>query len=74
MLPIFLSDKDINCLTGRLRPSAQCRWLQHNGWKYTVNQLGRPVVAFAEAERKLVGTSTNQSSSKEPNWESLDGS
>jgi hypothetical protein len=42
-------------LTGYVRVSAQIRWLSHNGWKFTVNGLGDPIVAEAEFNRKLVG-------------------
>ena len=73
MCPIFLSESEVQQLTGRLRPKAQCMWLLNHGWKYTVNQLGRPVVAIAEAERKLVGNTSNHLTGKEPNWEALNG-
>lgn len=55
---MFLSATDIQRLTGYHRPSAQIRWLQHNGWRYSVNGLRVPVVAVAESERKLVDGSS----------------
>lgn len=65
---MFLTPAELNTLTGRMRPSAQVRWLRQHGYKHTVNALGEPVVAVAEANRKLVGgAKTNQ----EPNWEAL---
>ena len=70
---IFLSDLEVQQLTGRHRPTAQCHWLQKHGWKHDINAIGRPVVAIAEAERKLVGKPFNQPSGKEPNWEVLNG-
>lgn len=65
---MFLTTDELHTLTGRLRPSAQVRWLRQHGYRHTVNALGAPVVAIAEANRKLVGgAKTNQ----EPNWEAL---
>lgn len=73
MCYLFLSEIDIHQLTGLRRPKAQCKWLRRHGWKYDVNALGLPVVAIAEAERKLVGNPIKQSAGKEPNWGNLDG-
>lgn len=65
---MFLTGTEIQQLTGRQRPSAQVRWLRQHGYRHTVNALGSPVVAVAEANRKLVGgAKTNQ----EPNWEAM---
>lgn len=52
---MFLSASEIQRLTGRVQHSAQVRWLQRQGFRFTVNALGDPVVAIAEANRKLVG-------------------
>lgn len=68
---MFLTPKEITALTGYERPSAQVRWLRNNGWKITVNALGRPIVALAEVNRRLVGGGIGK---KEPNWGALDGS
>jgi hypothetical protein len=67
---MFLTPDEIQSLTGRVRPTAQARWLRQHGYRHTVNALGLPVVAVAEANRKLVGgAKTNQ----EPNWEAMNG-
>lgn len=67
---MFLTEHEIRQLTGRQRPSAQVRWLRQHGYRLTVNALGAPIVAVAEANRKLVGgTKTAQ----EPNWEAMNG-
>jgi hypothetical protein len=67
---MFLTVSEIQALTGRTRHSAQVRWLRDHGYRHTVNALGAPVVAIAEANRKLVGgTKTTQ----QPNWEALNG-
>lgn len=68
---VFLSACDINRLTGYVRPSAQVRWLRRNGYRFTVNALGAPVVAAAEAARKLVGGSSNVT--QEPNFGAING-
>jgi hypothetical protein len=67
---MFLTADEIHVLTGRVRPSAQVRWLRQHGYRHTVNALGSPVVAVAEANRKLVG---GVRSAQEPNWEGLKG-
>lgn len=65
---MFLTHDEIRMLTGRQRPSAQSRWLREHGYRHTVNALGDPVVAVAEANRKLVGGSKTV---QEPNWGAL---
>jgi len=69
---MFLTDNELRQLTGLQRPSAQIRWLQDNGWKFTVNALGDPVVAIAEASRKLVGGDTKKRDAP-PNWDAMHG-
>lgn len=69
---IFLSDIEVQQLTGRYRPTAQCKWLRKHSWKFTVNALGNPIVATAEAERHLLGNA-KLSSVQEPNWDALNG-
>ena len=67
---MILSPSDLQGLTGYTRHSAQVRWLRRNGWKFTVNAAGQPIVALAEFNRKLVGgTRANQ----EPDLEALNG-
>lgn len=65
---MFLTPAELVTLTGRQRPSAQARWLRDHGYRHTVNALGAPVVAVAEANRKLVG---GVKTAQEPNWEAL---
>jgi hypothetical protein len=67
---MFLSASDRETLTGYKRASAQVRWLRHNGWKFTVNALGEPVVALAEFNRRMVG---GKIAAQEPNWDALHG-
>lgn len=66
---MFLTEEEIQRLTGKKRPSAQITWLKTKGYRFSVNGLNQPVVAVAEANRKLVGgTAARQ---QEPNWEAM---
>lgn len=67
---MFLTEADIHRLTGKKRPSAQARWLKRKGYRFTVNGLGEPIVAVAEANRKLVGGAVRK---EEPNWGAMHG-
>ena len=67
---MILPAQDIQRLTGFVRPTAQIRWLIHNGWKFLVNGVGAPVVALAEFNRQLVGGSVNKMH-QEPNFDGL---
>lgn len=69
---MFLTCAEIERLTGKKRPSAQIRWLRKRGYKIEVNGLGDPIVAVAEANRKLVGGM--HARNEEPNWGALSGS
>jgi hypothetical protein len=68
---VFLSASDIERLTGKKRPSAQVRWLRKRGYKIDVNGLGEPILAVAEANRKLVGGTYTRT--QEPDWGALSG-
>lgn len=67
---MFLTRAEIQTLTGLKRPTAQIRWLRTQGYRFNVNALGDPVIAIAEANRKLVGGSRTNG---KPNWEALNG-
>jgi hypothetical protein len=68
---MILPQSDVKALTGYVRASAQVRWLRHNGWRFTVNALGDPVVALAEFNRHMVGG--RAASSQEPDFEDING-
>lgn len=51
---MFLTADELHELTGRVRWSAQIRWLRDNHWAFTVRADGRPVVTKQEVERQLV--------------------
>lgn len=50
---MFLSEEDVERLTGRSRPSAQRRWLLEHGYPHEVNALGFPVVLRSVVEERL---------------------
>lgn len=68
---MLLSEPDIELLTGYVRPSAQVRWLHKHGWRFTVNALGKPGVAVAEFNRRMVGGKT--ATQQEPDWSAIGG-
>jgi Domain of unknown function (DUF4224) len=65
---MFLSPQEIERLTGKKRSSTQIRWLRDHGYRIDVNGLGEPLVAIAEANRKLVGGRT-MALQQEPHWD-----
>ena len=67
---MFLSQADIEHLTGFTRYSAQCRWLSAHGYRFDVNALGRPVVLSSAVEQKL---RPGALSSRHPDFEALTG-
>lgn len=66
---MLLSVEEIQQLTGRKRPTAQIAWLKKHGYRFSVNERNHPVVAVAEATRKLVGGPAARQ--QEPNWDGL---
>lgn len=68
---MILPGSQIIELTGYVRASAQIRWLQRHGWRFTVNGLGKPVVAVAEFNRHQVGGRAAQR--QEVNLEGING-
>ena len=68
---MFVSETDVESLTGYRRPSAQIDWLRRNGWRFVVNALGKPVIALAEFHRRMVGGSRLPVGGQEPNWDAL---
>lgn len=49
---MFLTPTELEQLTGRKQPAAQCRWLKRNGIRHFRNQLGRVIVTAAALEAK----------------------
>ena len=71
MNALFVDRDNLKVLTGYTFHSAQARWLRKNGWRYTVNALGHPLVAMAELNRRLVGGTV--STEFQPNWDDWNG-
>ena len=67
---ILLTDEEVRDLTGYSRPSAQIRWLRRQGWRFTVNALGKPAIAVAEFNRRMVGNG-GAITQQEPDWNAL---
>jgi hypothetical protein len=51
---LTLTPDELCALTGRKQPSKQVAWLTANGWRFALNANGRPVVARAYYERRMV--------------------
>ncbi len=63
------SQDEIRKVTGYRRLSAQRRWLDKNGWVYTVNGLGEVVIARSQMEMKLnLASNQLREESDEPDW------
>lgn len=54
-MSLLLTDLEIVELTGFKRTKAQADWLMRQGWIFTVNGAGRPIVLRSYAERRLGG-------------------
>jgi hypothetical protein len=67
---MLLTDQEVRSLTGAAQKAAQIAWLRRNGWRFTVNALGRAKVAIAEFNRHMVG---GRSQKQEPDFSHLNG-
>ena len=63
---IWLSDSDIERLTGYKQPSKQSTWLSQNGYKFTLAGNGKPLV---DSEQFSVKSKVVKS--KQPNFEAI---
>lgn len=52
---MFLSDNDIEFLTGYKKPADQRRWLSDHGWIFEIARTGRPRVLQDYAKNKMSG-------------------
>lgn len=66
----FLSPDEMTALTGYVRRSGQIAWLRERGWRFELDRDGRPRVARAFMERRMVGETVAQEA-PEPNWAAL---
>lgn len=54
----FLTPEEIHELTDYELPRFQIAWLRNKGWRFEVGASGRPRVARAYWERRMVGEAT----------------
>lgn len=64
----FLSQHELEQLTGYAYAKRQIVWLKGHGWVFIVNTRGRPIVSRAHAEEKL-GSLSKVRSRTQPNLE-----
>lgn len=55
LMPIYLSVEELREITGRIKPSAQIRWLRQQGFTVLVRANGRPLVSRAHFEVVMGG-------------------
>lgn len=74
---MFLSEIDLQSLTGYKRPGDQRRWLASHGWAFEIRADGKNVVLHEEARARMLTApgrkagSSNRGRSAEPDLESL---
>lgn len=69
----FLTAEELQELTGRVLYKRQREWLQAQGWTFTVNANGRPIVSRAHMEAMLGGAKIEQPKERayRPNLEAI---
>lgn len=74
-MSMFLTNDEIQRLTGYKRPADQLRWLLHRGWLYELNAANRPIVLRSYADRKLSGNKQTGSNQVQitPNFAAVNG-
>ncbi|WP_070988425.1 DUF4224 domain-containing protein [Halofilum ochraceum] len=71
----YLTQEEIESLTGKERPGAQCQALAYMGFVFVVRPDGKPRVLRAHHDR-LLGiddTGAGRNKEPEPDWSALDG-
>ncbi len=71
MAELFLTSDELAELTGYVRASDQCRWLDAEGWKFVRNAARRPIVSRAHAEARLGGAAVEDARLVKPDWDAL---
>lgn len=67
----FLTDDDLERLTGYTQPSAQARRLREMGIQPLLSSTGRPLVCWGVVEALQLQMSGVESRRSEPNWEAM---
>ena len=68
--PFFLSQGELEALTGFKALAYQAKWLQQKGWRFEINRNRRPIVARKYAE-KMLGCGVPEESTYRPNFAAL---
>lgn len=69
---MILSTDELRKLTGRVRYSAQLRWLRANGFAALQDADGRPLVLRSTIEARMGDASPARTRNISPNWSALD--
>lgn len=69
----FLTEEELRELTGRALHKRQREWLQAQGWTFTVNANGRPIVSRAHMEAMLGGAKSETAADRtyRPNFDAI---
>lgn len=70
---MFLTREEIKALTGRIRPSAQIRWLRQNGLETLRRADGQPLVLRAALIRKFGADDRHHRIETKPDWSIFNG-
>jgi len=61
---MFLTTDELRELTGRARPTAQVAWLRRYRWRLALDADGRPKVARAYYEHRMVSEEPPQAATR----------
>ena len=64
----FLNKDELVILTGFANVSRQCKWLDSNGWIYSVNAKGFPVVGRDYCNARMAGGITRNWTEQMPDF------
>jgi len=65
---MFLTDSQLEDLTGYVSRRAQARWLAANGYRFDVRSDGRPNVLLRQLEERQVGKSERARPGPDFSW------
>lgn len=68
---MFLTQDEIETLTGYVKHKKQREWLAKNGYSFKVACSGRPIVSRTHSESQLSGSASAQPAKWEPNFDAL---
>ena len=68
---MFLTANELRELTGRVRPTAQIAWLRRYRWRLALDADGRPKVARAYYERRMVTDEEAPKSEARPDFAAI---